>query len=350
MDAWITHLGHALPGQALPQAKITAWLQQRLAPGTDPERLRRFAELSEVKNRYAAIDIMGAEGHAIYPLHSPHADTLERSRAFTRLAAPLASRAVHNAGLHDLDSISHLIVTTCTGAVAPGLDLQLIDLLGLSPTVRRTMIGFMGCHAAMPAIRLAADTVRAHPNARVLIVCCELSSLHFQTGPDDDALIAACLFGDGASAAVVESAPSGQRLRIVRDACAVAPDSADAMAWTAAADGFRLRLSPNIANALGSLLPQLTDTLLSHLSRDCLRWIVHPGGPRILTSVEKLLELPDTALLGSRHALAAAGNRSSATIFAILADTCATPWSGPIALYAFGPGLTAEALLLERHE
>jgi len=348
MAAWITRLGHALPGVALPQADIVAWLRHRLAPGTDLDRLCRFAKRSGVEHRYAAIDLLGAEGDEIYPAGQPHADAWQRSRAFARLAAPLAAAAVRAAGPQDLSTISHLVVATCTGAVAPGLDLQLVELLGLRQSVRRTMVGFMGCYAALPALRIAADTVRADPAARVLVVCCELSSLNFQTGPDDDALIAACLFGDGAAVAIVEGMPSGVRLRMVRDSCAVAPDSADAMAWTAAADGFRLRLAPNIANALAAVLPVLTDELFAERPREHVRWIVHPGGPRILDSVERTLALPDTALTASRAALASAGNRSSATVLAILADACRSAWSGLAAVFAFGPGLTAEGLLLER--
>ncbi len=174
MSAWITHLGHALPGPPLPQSDITSWLSQRLAPGTDPIRLRRFSQLSGVDFRHAAIDLFGAEGDALYPANGTPADTLVRSQAFARLAAPLAAAAVRAACPGGVGAITHLIVATCTGAVAPGLDLQLIELLDLPRSVRRTMVGFMGCYAALPALRIAADTVRADPLARVLVVCCEL--------------------------------------------------------------------------------------------------------------------------------------------------------------------------------
>ena len=348
MSAWITHIGHALPGRALPQSDIIDWLERRVAPSVDPQRLRRFSQRAGVDYRYAAIDLLGPEGDALYPIGSTPADTLQRSMAFNRLAAPLAGAAVRAACPEGLGTITHLVVATCTGAVAPGLDLQLIDLLGLPRTVRRTMVGFMGCYAALPALRLAADAVRANPTARVLVVCCELSSLHFQTGPDDDALVAACLFGDGAAAAIVAGSATGTRIRIRRDACVVVPDTADAMAWTAAADGFRLRLAPTIAAALAVGMPTLNDTLLDWVPREHLQWIVHPGGPRILDSVESAMALPSTALTASRTALAQAGNRSSATVLAILSDVCQRSWVGPLVMYAFGPGLTAEGLLLER--
>lgn len=351
MPAWITHVAHALPGAAIAQADITAWMEQRLPAGADPGRLRRFSTRAGVDFRHSVLDLMGAEGDAMYPAGAPHADTQVRSRAFARLAPALAVQAVHAACPDGLPAITHLVVATCTGAVAPGLDLLLIDALGLPRSTRRTMIGFMGCYAAMPALRVAWDTVRADPTAKVLVVCCELGSLHLQLGPDDDALVAACLFGDGAAAAVVQagSEPIGTGLRIVRDACAVVPDTGDQMAWIAAADGFRLRLSPSIPRSLGTVLPGLTDTLLAGVARSEARWAVHPGGPRILSDVGHGLGLAEGALAASHAALRSAGNRSSGTVLAIIGDMCRSSWSGPLAAYAFGPGLTAEGFLLHRH-
>lgn len=350
MHAWITHLGHALPGPGLPQAAITRWIERRLAPGASAERLQRISSHSGVETRHSVIDLLGAEGDALYPLDSRHADAYQRSQAFMHHAPALAAAAVRDACPNGVPPITDLIVATCTGAVAPGLDHQLIEALALPSTVRRTMIAFMGCYAAMPALRAARNTVLASPSARVLVVCCELSSLHLHPGPDDDALVAACLFGDGASAAVVEGGnePLGAGLRLGREVCAVIPDSADQMAWMAGADGFRLRLSAGISRTLAPVLPDLTDRLLGGIGRDTVRWCVHPGGPRILDDIEEALALRGGALDASRAALARGGNRSSATVLAILAEQCRERWSGPLAMYAFGPGLTAEGLLIER--
>lgn len=351
MHAWISHVAHALPGRAIAQADIASWMEARLPPGSDPARLRRFSTRSGVDFRHSVLDLFGAEGEAMYPAGRPHADALERSRAFARLAPPLAVQAVRAACPEGLPAITHLVVATCTGAVAPGLDLLLIDALGLPRSTRRTMIGFMGCYAAMPALRVAWDTVRADPAAKVLVVCCELGSLHLQLGPDDDALVAACLFGDGAAAAVVQASeePVGLGLRMVRDACEVVPDTGDQMAWIAAADGFRLRLAPGIPRSLTTVLPGLTDTLLGGLPRSESRWAVHPGGPRILNDVSRGLGLAEDALAASHEALRSAGNRSSGTVLAIIGEMCRSSWSGPLAAYAFGPGLTAEGLLLHRY-
>jgi len=351
MPVWISHLGYALPGPAIAQADFANWMAQRLPAGSDPSRLLRFASRTGVDTRHAVLDLLGPEGELFYPRSGQPADALVRSQAYVRLAPPLAVAAVRAACPDGVGRVTHLVVATCTGSVAPGLDLMLVQALGLSPSVRRTMIGFMGCYAAMPALRVAWDAVRADPTARVLVVCCELSSLHLHTGPDDDALIGACLFADGASAAVVEASPDpiGTRLRLIRDACAVIPDTADEMAWVAAADGFRLKLSQAVSSSLGGALPGLTDGLLAGIPRDQCRFAVHPGGPRILSEVENVLALAPGALSASREALRHGGNRSSATVLAIIEDMCRSPWQGPLAAFAFGPGLTAEGLLLHRH-
>lgn len=350
MNVWISHLGHALPGPALPQADIVDWLEPRLTPDSDRGRLRRFAARTGVASRHSVLDLFGAEGNALYPRHAAHADAGLRSRAFARHSVPLATAAVRQACPGALPAITHVIVATCTGAVAPGLDLQLVEALGLSRQVRRTMITFMGCYAAVPAMRAAWDACRADPTAIVLVVCCELSSLHFQPGPQDDALIGACLFGDGATAAIVQSSeePLGTGLAIIRDASQIVPDTAAHMAWQASATGFTLRLSPAIGASIGTAVGEVVDQLRQGTPQTALRWAIHPGSLRMVNDAERLLGLLPTTLDPSRAALADAGNRSSATVLAVLEKQLTTAWNGPLALLACGPGLTIDGLLLER--
>ena len=348
MPAWITHIGHAVPGTPISQEALVEWLVPRLAPGASPERLRHLARRSGVATRYSVLDLFGAEGEAMFPIGRPVADTGVRTAAFVRHAGPLAAAAVVTLGI-DLARVTHLVAVTCTGAVAPGLDLDLVTRLSLPPATRRTQIGFMGCHAAIPALRLARDTVLADSRARVLVVCCELSSLHLTPGPDDDLLVGGLLFGDGAAALLVTGEPSGCALALANDATMVVADSADQMAWTASAAGFHLRLSPRVPQSLSAVLPALAHTLLGEVPADRVRWIIHPGGPRIITAAEQALGLPAGAGDASRAALASAGNRSSGTVLAILADSLAQPWTGPAVLTAFGPGLTAEAIRVDRN-
>lgn len=352
LPVWISALGTAEPGPAISRARGVAWMEPRLHPQASRERLHKFSERSEVGTRHSAFDLDSAEADTLYPLGGlGAADLGVRSLAFDRYAPPLAEAAVRNACPDGVGRITHVITTTCTGAVAPGLEIRLVQRLGLDATVRRLGITFMGCYAAIPALRAAWHTCVVDPTARVLVVCCELSTLHLRPGPEDDCLLAAQLFGDGAAAAIVEAAPEpiGCGLRLVRDASVMVPDSDDQMTWMAHADVFRLRLSPLITRGLAQVLPQISAQLLGvDVPAAHARWAVHPGGPRILDAAEHALALPTGALDPSRRELFRAGNRSSPTVLAITREHLKESWRGPLALVAFGPGLTADALLVAR--
>jgi predicted naringenin-chalcone synthase len=353
-SVWISAVGIAEPGPPVSQERAAAWLEQRLHPDADLRKFRLFASRTKVDARHSVLDILGADGDALYPIGGiGGVDMGARSALFDRLAPPLAQAAVRAACPGGLGRITHVITATCTGAVAPGLEIRLCQLLGLDPTVRRLSISFMGCYAAIPALRVAWTICQADPSARVLVVCCELSTLHLRPGPEDDALLAALLFGDGAAAVVVESAttPLGTRLRIIGDGSVLASDSTDAMTWTAHADVFRLHLSPTVTSGLAEILPGLALRLLgSDTPPVDIRWVVHPGGPRILDAAERVLALRAHALDPSRRELARAGNRSSPTVLAILSEHLREEWNGRAVLVAFGPGLTADALVVERVE
>jgi len=351
-DVWISGLGHAMPGPAIKQQDVADWLKLRLRPGSDGERFQRFADRSGVTFRHSVLDILGGEGDHFYPkggMSQP--DMMKRSLAFSALALPLSLAAIERACPQGVGDITHIIGVTCTGAIAPGLDIQLAKALKLRGDVRRTMITFMGCYAAIPALRIAYATCQADAKARVLVVCCELSTLHLTPGPQDDLLIAALLFADGASAVVVESgdSPKGRGIRIVRESSALSPDSEDQMTWLAGAEGFVLRISPKLISTIAMDLAPLSQRLLPDgRPSNAIRWAVHPGGPRILDSVEKHLELGAGALASSREELAIGGNRSSGTVLAILERDLGQTWTGELAMIAFGPGLTADAMLVER--
>jgi len=348
---WITHLGHALPGEPLPQTTMAEWIERRVHAGSNLDKLHRFATRSGIDTRHSVLDLLGRDGEDFYPERRPWPDARARSRAYASHALPLALAAVRSACPDGVPAgITHVVVATCTGAIAPGLDIQLVEALGLGQRVRRTMVGFMGCYAAIPALRVARDACAADPGARALVVCCELGSLHFQPGPADDELLAACLFADGAAAAVLSAGdePAGLGLRFAGDAARLIPHTTSEMAWEAGPQGFLLRLSPTVSRAIGADLdPLIAELLDGRAIVDC-RWAIHPGGPRIVEAVGKRLGLGDAAIAHSRAALAAGGNRSSATVLDILGRHARAGLDAPCALVAFGPGLSAEALLVER--
>jgi predicted naringenin-chalcone synthase len=251
-------------------------------------------------------------------------------------------------------SISHLIVVTCTGFFAPGVDAALVHDLGLRRDVQRTVIGFMGCYAAFNALRMASTICNADPEAVVLVVCVELCSIHFQREFSMNNVVANCLFSDGAGAALVTSEPEGAArgvLELVDSHTCIEVDSETQMTWTISDSGFRMALAPEVPDTLRRGIDPFVATLLGKAGvrrTDVRFWAVHPGGRRIVEAVRDELDLAEEDVAPSFEVLGECGNMSSPTILFVLERCLArrrAPGSLGVAL-AFGPGLTLESLLV----
>jgi len=271
------------------------------------------------------------------------------------LAIAAARRAVTDAGL-DAGDVTHVVTCSCTGFANPGVDLDLVAELGLPDSTSRTHVGFMGCHGAFNALRVAEAFVAARPESVPLVVCVELCSLHFQYGSRGDTVVANSIFADGA-AAVVGGHPGRPRRGadsawlLDRQWSRLLPDSRGEMGWTIGDHGFEMSLSAAVPSTVGLHLPATVAAGLAESGLtipDVGSWAVHPGGPRVLSAVEEALGLAPEALAVSREVLAEHGNMSSATILFILERLVRGDARGPCVAMAFGPGLTAELALLRR--
>lgn len=275
--------------------------------------------------------------------------TGERLRHYARLAWPLALEAASNAlrqsGMKPED-IVHLVTVSCTGFAAPGVDCRLIEELGLSRSVNRTNVGFMGCHGALNGLRVARGL--AATGGAVLLVAVELCSVHYHYDMDPGQLIANALFADGAAAIVGRSADHSNDWQLVGNGGCIVPDSAAAMTWIVGDSGFEMTLGRQVPGLIGRYLgPWLREWLERQgLSiTDIATWAVHPGGPRILDAVEQALALPEQSLAVSRAVLAEHGNMSSPTLLFILEKLMAAKAPTPCVMLGFGPGLAVEAAL-----
>jgi len=271
-----------------------------------------------------------------------------------RLAVDAARTALAAAAVEPQD-VTHLITCSCTGFASPGVDIEILEDVGLSPAVARTHVGFMGCHGAFNALRVADAFAAADPKAVVLVACVELCSLHFQYGNHDDHVVANSLFADGAAAAVcrpISPVDGGDRpWRLRCQASRVLPHSQREMGWLIGDNGFEMSLSARVPDLIAmhlkpAVLGMLAEAGLAENEVGC--WAVHPGGPRILSGVEAALGLDPEALAVSRGVLAEHGNMSSATILFVLDRLRATGAAGPCVALAFGPGLTVEMAVLDR--
>ncbi len=280
--------------------------------------------------------------------------TAQRMQHYAKLAPPLAvqaaSAALRSSGLQGAD-LTHLVTVSCTGFVAPGIDLALIRALELPAIIQRTHVGYMGCHGAFNGLRVARAFSAAEPDARVLLCAVELCTLHYHYGWDAQKVIANALFADGAAAVVGASdanAPS-ETWRVAATGSCLLPDSETAMTWTIGDHGFEMSLSKAVPRLIAQhLRPWLESWLHQHgvAINQVGSWAVHPGGPRILDAVEESLGLPRGATDVSRAVLSDHGNMSSPTILFILDRLRAVEAPRPCVALGFGPGLMAEAVLL----
>jgi predicted naringenin-chalcone synthase len=271
-------------------------------------------------------------------------------KVYAEAAPKLALEAV--ARLSDstsLTGITHLIVASCTGFVAPGIDQLIAAELGLPGDVERTLVGFMGCYAAVSALRLAYHIVRSEPAARVLVITVELSTLHLQEEDGLEPLLAMLQFGDGAAAALVSSEPKG--FAISRPFAATLEQSSELIRWTIGDSGFVMSLSGEVPARIGEALrdPAVREKMLGGASlQDLDSWAIHAGGRSVLDSVEHGLGLPSEALAESREVLARYGNMSSSTLMFVLSRLLANAERRRGLALAFGPGLAAEGFHFER--
>lgn len=276
--------------------------------------------------------------------------TGERMRIYTEEAGPLALRAAKSALAEsgfDPETITHLVTVSCTGFAAPGVDYALIRGMGLSPTVQRTHVGFMGCHGAMNGLRVANAFATADLAARVLMCAVELCSLHYYYGNEADKLVANAIFADGA-AAVVGTAGSGEGFRLAASGSCLVPNSAEAMGWVVGDHGFEMTMSRQIPSLIAKHLRPWLESWLGDngLSlADVKSWAVHPGGPKILAAVEEGLALPREALAASWGVYGDYGNMSSPTVLFVLDRLRKANAPRPCVALGFGPGLVAEAAL-----
>jgi alpha-pyrone synthase len=307
-----------------------------------------MARRSGIEHRYSYIQTGGEkrstslDGENIYRAGN-FPSTEKRMQLFELLAPRLLRCALDRLNLdsEERSSIRHVIVTCCTGLFAPGLDFTAIDHLGLDPGTERTMVGFMGCYAAINGLKLARHIVRSEPDASVLMVNLELCSLHFQETQDIERVLSFLLFGDGCAASLIRSGDRGIGIDAFR-AISV-PETPDLIRWGIGDSGFDMELSGKVPGELRKVLSARSHDLDPDHHVDL--WAVHPGGRSILDAVESGLQLASDKLAVSRSVLRQFGNMSAATVMFVLQELLRTAQSGQRGCaISFGPGLTAETM------
>lgn len=310
----------------------------------------RMAGLAGIESRYScfapAIDPEGPSVDlAATFIRGAFPGTAARMAMFCEAAPVLAQKGVDGLQLGgDVSRLTHLIVTTCTGFSAPGIDLDLVARCALPDGIERTMIGFMGCYAAINGLKLARHIVRSDPRAKVLLVNIELCTLHLSETTELEKLLSFCLWGDGCAAALVTGEPPGIELNSFY--CAVADERRNLMSWDIRDHGFDMVLSGQVPAAIHDAVLSNQNAILGGRPPDAIDlWAVHPGGRSVLDAVERALKLAPAALTPSREVLRRYGNMSSATVMFVLQEMLKAPAGLLGCGMSFGPGLTAETML-----
>ena len=346
LPVYLNAIGTAVPDHDVHHAFI-AWARARIEPAS-ARVFERMATRSGISHRWSVLPVSADGGSPVdaggFYADDPHPGTADRMAIYAAAAPDLALSAIASLGdMVQLDGITHLVVASCTGFVAPGIDQIIARRLGLSHDVERLLVGFMGCYAAVAALRSARHIVRSDPTARVLVVTVELSTLHLQAATAIEPLLAMLQFGDGAAAALVSADPTG--FAIETPFAATLPDSHDLIRWDITDHGFAMHLSGEVPGRIASALTDGAFATAATGGQDPTTidgWAVHAGGRSILDAVANSLHLPADALAASRDVLADNGNMSSATLMFVLARMLDGPRVTRGVALAFGPGLAAE--------
>ncbi len=357
MSVAVIGLGTAVPAHSISQnescdhAKVYSCANER--QGKLIEELYSRTEIGKRSSVLLAAEKQEI-GVEFFPIPSDLYDkgpgTAERMRTYNLHAANLSAQACRFA-MQDsdinIDKISHLVTASCTGFSAPGFDVQLIESLSMNRNVSRTHIGFMGCHGAMNALRVAEGYCGLNKQATILLCATEICSVHFQYGLQRNDLIANSLFADGSAALVLNGTSEG-KIKYLGSLSYVIPNSHDAITWQISNNGFVMTLSSYVRALIQRYLPGFLVGWLKQYSltlKDIASWAVHPGGPRIINAVQTCLSLPSSSLEISRQVLAEYGNMSSPTVLFILQRLLQSGNAMPSVMLGFGPGLTIEAAL-----
>ncbi len=358
--SYIAAIEIALPDYCHKRDIIASFFQN----STDNEQIKRkikaVANKSGIETRYSVLADFSNEpkDFVFFPNNAslePEPSLSQRMAIFKKEAIRLSISAIKKIKNFEniKDSITHVITVTCTGLFAPGLDVEIIQELDLKPSTQRSSINFMGCNAAILALNSAHAICNSVPYSKVLIVCTELCTIHFQKNYSDDYILSTALFGDGCSVVLVDSnqplLPYIQKIKIKSFNSLLLLKGRDEMAWQLSEKGFVMNLSSYVSQLINGSMKEMIASILTDINT-VNYWAIHPGGKRILDDFAAALDLKQEDLKESYETLRDYGNMSSATILFVIKKLIENKQSQhagkTIFAAAFGPGLSIETMQL----
>lgn len=346
----IIHIETLVPKYSFTQQDIAELMVPLFKGRKTHQYIHGISANSAIEKRHSVISDFRPEAQKFFKKENSkitEPGTKERNDIYTvkskELIAELCLKLKSSLSEFDFQEITHVITVSCTGSYNPGPDIDVVNSLGLAANTERYNLGFMGCYAAFPALKMANQFCEANSEAKVLIVCLELCSLHFQLKENLDNIMANFLFADGVAAAIVSNAGTNNgRLEMTGFNSMLLPEGINDMAWTIGDHAFDMVLSKYVPQIIEANLDKII-----HLPENITYWAIHPGGKAILDKVEKSLNIDSSKIRYSREVLKNYGNMSSATILFVLQKILQGNGDvGNVFAMAFGPGLVVETALL----
>lgn len=359
----IISIGTAVPQYGAKQPSILDFMHEAYNDEEASRKLNILFSRSGIGTRYSSLpDFMDGEfEHRLFHRYREIPRVEERLNVYKENALPLAISAIQNSveklGTTIADfNFTHLITVSCTGLYSPGVDTGLITELGLPRDIFRTGVNFIGCNAAFHALKIADLIAQVQAEARILVVCIELCTIHFQPKNNNDNLLSNTIFGDGGAAAIVTSdsfaSSHGYKGLVIDGFYSVLYDMAkDLMSWDITPVNFEMILDTELPGFIGSIAGEIVQKAGEKLQFDPAsidKWAIHPGGKKILDNFKIKLKLSDDDLRFSYAVLNNYGNMSSPTVLFVINEILkAHPLPGEqIFSVGFGPGITIDSALL----
>jgi predicted naringenin-chalcone synthase len=365
-SSFLVSIGTAVPSNTYTQCEIAGFMIRYFGlEGDAVRKLSLIYDKSGIELRHSVLaDFRAGESPALFKCSTVNPSLSDRMQVYKREAVCLAADAVSDCfsqlpgkDREQLKEVTHLITVSCTGMSAPGLDIQLMQQLGLPNDVHRTSVNFMGCYAAFHALRMADSICRCEEDAVVLVCMVELCSIHFQPGDETETLVVNSLFADGAAAALVTSGKKAGKLKSPQmEICGfcgeVIHDGASYMTWDPGEEGFLMGLDAMVPNVIQEHAGRMIHAAVRKFNlkkEDIGAWAIHPGGRRILEATAGSMNLPLKELSVSFNVLRRYGNMSSPTICFVLREIREQDWKNKRHIFAagFGPGITIETALFK---
>lgn len=357
--AVIESIATGAPARVVEQTEAADRVTEMFSDPEQQSRIPRVYAKTKIDTRHMAIDPIDPEFDA---LRSDPGTIRERMNLFYEHAVPLAvdvaGRAI--AGIaNPAAEIGMLVFVTSTGFIAPGVDVAVLKQLGLSPTISRVVVNFMGCAAAMNGIRTASDYVRANPAKKAMVICIELCSVNAVFADDINDVIIHSLFGDGCGAVVIGASqvqhPQPAGSIVIRNTFTrLLDDAEDGIVLGVNHNGITCELSVNLPNYIfRGVDPAIAEVLENNglEKSDIDLWAIHPGGPKIIEESVHSLGLPPEAAAVSWDVLAEYGNMLSVSLIFVLQRMAAEKESAKAistgVAFSFAPGVAIEGLLFD---